>query len=411
MAVLPVDAPADILLVDDNPANLRLLSQILAERGHRVRAVTSGPRALASARMHAPDLVLLDIRMPDMDGYQVCRQLKAEPATTDVPILFISALDDIHDKVEAFSAGGQDYITKPFQVEEVVARVETHLSLRRLQRRLLEANRRMERELVLAAQVQASFLPAQLPEVPGWQLAVSLLPAKHTSGDFYDAALLPDGRVGILIADVVDKGAGAALYMAMSSTLLRAAFATYPDQPERVCQEVNERLLEYAGAGQFVTVFCGLLDPATGELTYANAGHHPPLLIGPEPADEVRSLRRTGLPLGVLDDAEWEAGQVHLGPGAALVLYTDGMTDVLNPAGDHYRIRRLVGAATALRRAPAVEIRDSLLAAAHAWADGQPFTDDIALLVLARDCAGSDDTQSGPIHGGPSLLGERWTKA
>ncbi len=152
-----IEGPADILLVDDSPANLRLLSQILAERGYHVRAVTSGLRALASIRLNPPDLILLDIRMPGMDGYEVCAQLRASPRTEDIPILFISALDDIGDKVKAFSTGGVDYITKPFQLEEVVARVQTHLALRELRRDLQEANRRMEGELALAARVQASF--------------------------------------------------------------------------------------------------------------------------------------------------------------------------------------------------------------------------------------------------------------
>ena len=133
-------APENILLVDDSPANLRLLSQILGEHGYGVRAVTSGPRALASVELTPPDLILLDIRMPEMDGFEVCQQLKANPRTADVPILFISALDDIQDKMRAFSAGGVDYITKPFQLEEVIARVETHLALRRLQRNLQDAN-------------------------------------------------------------------------------------------------------------------------------------------------------------------------------------------------------------------------------------------------------------------------------
>ena len=137
----------DILIVDDTPANLRLLSQMLAERGYGVRAVTSGPRALASARVAPPDLVLLDIKMPGMNGYEVCEQLMADPLTRNIPVIFISALDEIQDKVQAFAVGGVDYITKPFQFKEVLARTETHLSLRRLQKQLRDANRKMEQEL------------------------------------------------------------------------------------------------------------------------------------------------------------------------------------------------------------------------------------------------------------------------
>ena len=212
---------SDILIVDDTPANLQLLSKILSEQGYRVRPVPSGSMALSAARVEPPDLVLLDIRMPEMDGYTVCERLKADEKTRDTPIIFISALDATQEKVRAFRVGGLDYITKPFQVEEVLARVETHLALRKLQTQLQEANSKMEMELALAGEVQASFLPRALPNIPGWQLAVTLQPSRETSGDFYDVNLLPNGRLGILVADVVDKGAGAALFMALSWTLFR----------------------------------------------------------------------------------------------------------------------------------------------------------------------------------------------
>ncbi|MGD8625559.1 MAG: response regulator, partial [Anaerolineae bacterium] len=127
---------ADILVVEDKVENLRLLSQMLSRAGYKVRPVTNGPGALAAARSTPPDLVLLDIVMPGMDGYEVCRHLKAEETTADVPIIFISALDAAEDKVRAFAAGGVDYITKPFQAEEVLARVSTHLNLRSLQKSL-----------------------------------------------------------------------------------------------------------------------------------------------------------------------------------------------------------------------------------------------------------------------------------
>jgi PleD family two-component response regulator len=136
--------PGDILIVDDTPANLRLLSQMLAERGHRVRPVLSGPQALMAAQAAPPDLILLDIRMPDMDGYEVCQRLKADECTRDIPVLFISALSETEDKVKAFTAGGVDYVTKPFQAAEVLARVQTHLALRTLYRQLQTANRTLE---------------------------------------------------------------------------------------------------------------------------------------------------------------------------------------------------------------------------------------------------------------------------
>lgn len=374
----------NILLVDDSPANLRLLAQILGERGYHVRAVTNGPRALASIEMALPDMILLDIRMPEMDGYAVCRQLRTNPTTADIPVLFISALDDIQDKVAAFAAGGLDYITKPFQLEEVLARVETHLSLRRLQRNLQEANRRMEAELVLAAQVQASFIRRDLPVLPGWELAAALVPAKLTSGDFYDAMPLPGGALGILMADVVDKGVGAALYMAMSCALLRAFLAEHPAQPEQVCGIVNGRLLEYATADQFVTVFLGILDPGAGTFTYANAGHNPPLLLHAAASAPARWLTNSGPPLGTFEGVSWRAERVSLAPGDALILYTDGVTEAESPAEGFYEVERLAAVARGALHHRAGAIRDTILQDVGRFTAGAPQSDDMALMVLKR---------------------------
>ncbi|MGW8178322.1 MAG: response regulator, partial [bacterium] len=196
----------DILIVDDIPANLRLLSQMLSDQGYSVRAVTSGIRALESVEAVPPDLILLDIRMPEMNGYQVCERLKANEKTSDIPVIFISAMSEIQDKVQAFKVGGVDYITKPFQLEEVLVRTETHLSLQHLQKSLQDTNQKLERELILAGELQASFMPSKLPQIPGWQFAAEIKPARETSGDFFDVFRLPEDHIGFLVADVVDKG-------------------------------------------------------------------------------------------------------------------------------------------------------------------------------------------------------------
>ena len=134
----------NILVVDDTPENLRLLAGILTEQAYKVRLALSGVHALTTVQKELPDLILLDIMMPDMDGYEVCRYLKADEKTSDIPVIFISALDEIFDKITAFSTGGVDYITKPFQVEEVLARVKTHLTLRQLQQELHQKNQALQ---------------------------------------------------------------------------------------------------------------------------------------------------------------------------------------------------------------------------------------------------------------------------
>jgi len=386
----PRVSKGDILIVDDTPANLRLLSQMLAEQGYRVRPVPDGALALTAVRAETPDLILLDIRMPEMSGYEVCERLKADARTADIPIIFISALDAVEDKVKAFTAGGVDYVTKPFRIEEVLARVQTHLALRKLQKRLQDANRRMTRELALAAKVQAGFMPRTLPELPGWDMSVVLKPAREMSGDFYDAYLLPDGRLGFVVADVVDKGVGAALFMALSWSLLRTHASELPGQPDLVFDAVNRYILHETGELQFVTVFCGILDPATGGLLYANAGHCPAYLFRAGDRHEVQELPVTGVALGLMEQASWALELVHLAPGDILLLYTDGITEAYSGQRQEYGNARLLASVRACLLAAdppgpsAQQVQDAVIADVQRFEGNAPQSDDIALVVLMR---------------------------
>jgi sigma-B regulation protein RsbU (phosphoserine phosphatase) len=381
------DTPAkgNILVVDDTPANLRLLSGLLADQGYKVRPVINGQMALTAAQAAPPDLILLDINMPEMNGYEVCERLKADAKTRDIPIIFISALDAIEDKVKAFNVGGLDYVTKPFQFEEVLARVETHLALRKLQRRLQDANKRFEKELALAGRVQASFLPNELPDLAGWQLAVTLKPARETSGDFYDINPLPNGEVGILVADVVGKGVGAALYMALNWTLIRTYAAEYPTQPELVCEAVNRRILRDTHADMFVTAFYGILKPASGTLIYANAGQNPPHLYSAKSGNGVQRLSATGKPLGMFEDETWEKGVALLLPGDVLVLYTDGVVEAQDAQDTVFGEDRLLKSVQVNMGRPAQDIQDAVIADVSEFIDDAPQYDDITLVVLVRE--------------------------
>ena len=159
----PDDSRGNILIVDDTPDNLRLLSTMLAGQGYEVRSVINGAMALMGVRAEPPDLILLDINMPQMNGYEVCEQLKADDASRDIPVIFISALEDVLDKVKAFAVGGVDYIVKPFQIEEVLARIETHLTVRRLQQQLQTQNLQLQQkmaELQALNQLKEEFLHA-----------------------------------------------------------------------------------------------------------------------------------------------------------------------------------------------------------------------------------------------------------
>ena len=332
-----------------------------------------------------PDLILLDIRMPGMDGFEVCRALKANPKTRDIPVIFISALDDVGDKVRAFEAGGVDYITKPFQFEEVIARVETHLALRRLQRELERSNSKMTEELALAGKVQASFMPERMPEIEGWQFAVSLQPARETSGDFFDLIMLPDGRLGLLVADVVDKGVSAALFMSLSYALFRTYVQQFPNEPERVFEAMNAHILNDTNANQFVTAFYGILDPASGVMVYSNAGHPPPLIIGEGYGRMVRWLANTGVPLGVLPECRWQRREVLIGPQDALFLYTDGVIEAEENPDSPFGMARLLASAKASLNGSAEEIKRGVIEDVRSFSSERPQLDDLLLFVIKRE--------------------------
>jgi len=377
-------AKGSILIVDDTPANLQLLARMLADRGYQVRPVLDGQLALASVEAEPPDLILLDIRMPEMNGYQVCERLQANPSTRQIPVIFLSAMDALEDKVKAFRAGGVDYVTKPFQIEEVTARVETHLTLSRLREQLQQANARMAAELQLAGEVQRSFLPHDLPELDSWQVAVRLESARETSGDFYDMYPLQGGKLGILVADVVDKGVGAALFMALSWAIMRTYAGKYPRQPERMLGAANTRLLRDTTGKQFATVFYGILDPSSGRLCYANAGHPPAILAHCAGQGAFEDLARTGLPLGIFPNATWGQGVVDLDHGDVLIAYTDGMTEACNAAGACFEDAGLRASLESRLKCSAQEIADGIFADLLDFTGGMPQSDDMALVVVKR---------------------------
>lgn len=208
---------AEILLVDDIPDNLRLLSSILTDKGYEIRKALNGKMALASAQAHPPDLILLDIKMPGISGYEVCKQLKADVHTSEIPVIFISALDEVLDKVKAFKVGGVDYITKPFQPEEVLARVESQLNLRRLQRQLTEQNQQLQllneklissnKELEQFAYVVSHDLQQPLQSITGFAKIITLKYQNHleTEMSHYLTRIEDAGkRMQRLIKDLLD---------------------------------------------------------------------------------------------------------------------------------------------------------------------------------------------------------------
>ena len=247
------------------------------------------------------------------------------------------------------------------------------------------AHQKVEQELSLAGEIQASFLPNVLPDVPGWQLAVTLEPARQTSGDFYDVIPLPNGRLGILVADVADKGTGAALYMALSRTLIRTYAVEHHTRPDYALRVANSRILTDTHIDLFVTVFYGIIDPITGTLTYCNAGHNPPYLLSTQKDGAVQKLTRTGLPLGIFRGETWQPRTAQLAPGDTLLLYTDGVTEAQDGQAAFFGESRLLAALQAHWGRPAQEVQAALLREIHTFVGDAPQFDDITMMVVVRE--------------------------
>jgi serine phosphatase RsbU (regulator of sigma subunit) len=248
-----------------------------------------------------------------------------------------------------------------------------------------DAHQKVERELAVAWTIQQSFLPSEIPQLVGWQLAATLEPARQTSGDFYDWIPLPNGHLGILVADVADKGTGAALYMALSRTLIRTYATEHPSHPALALAAANRRLRIDSQADLFVTVFYGVLDPESGTLTYCNAGHNPPYLLCAEGEGDVQELGITGLPLGILDDGQWGQGAAHMCAGDLLVLYSDGITEAQDAQQEFFGKDRLLAAVRAGAGRSAAEVQEAVLSEVQGFVRDAPQFDDMTLVIVGRE--------------------------
>ena len=251
--------------------------------------------------------------------------------------------------------------------------------------RALNAVKLRRQELTLAGRVQASLLPDEPPVIPGWQIAATWKPARETSGDFYDFVPLANNRIGIVMADVVDKGMGAALLMALTRTLIRTYAGEFPRHPEQLLQVTNQRILTDIDAGMFVTIFYGVLEPETGLLTYSNAGHPPPYLFSPDGHTGTIALPDSGMPLGVSEDASWLAGVQEVNPGAMLLLYTDGIIDAQNQFGEFLGEEGMLNIIQTRLGKSAMSVQETLLATLGDFAGAGPQVDDITLMTLIRE--------------------------
>lgn len=368
-----------VLLVDDAKANLDILVEGL-KSDHKLSLALNGEMALQIAARTPPDLVLLDIVMPGLDGYEVCRRMRRMPETAEVPIMFLSSLEEVQNKTRGFEAGANDYLTKPFEMLEVKARVRSLLKAKAYSDAVKE---QMASELRVAREIQMGMLPHDFTAVEQAypvSFGAVLEPAREVGGDLYGLCAAGPDRLVIFLGDVSGKGIPASMFMVRAISLARL-LAKEVAEPERILARLNDELAADNPSGMFVTFLCGVFEPASGRLTLANAGHCRPVLLpsGEQPRWAVKNL---GTALGFEPGLGFESTEVTLHAGDALIFYTDGVSEAFNPQEECYGNERLLADAGEIAGQSATAMTAGLLQKVRAFAGTAPQSDDIAILTL-----------------------------
>ena len=339
-----------ILAVDDEVDILQLIEMTLISDGFEVVTASNGIEALEKARIHMPDLILLDLMMPEMDGFEVIENLKQAPEMRDIPVVMLTARAQAHERIEGLSAGADDYIVKPFELEELRLRIESILAHTRKTKYINpligalgdwfteDGVEQFAEHLRTASAIQQHLLPQLEPKLAGFDISGLLESSMSISGDFYDFVPLGDNRLGIVIADVRGKGIPAALLMVMIRTSLRLV-CREDISPSSVLKRVNDLLVIDTAPDFFATIVYGILDPKSMTFTYSNAGHCYPMLLRGEKIEE---LQTGGMILGCFGFAEFETETIELESGNKILFYTDGLTEAeFEAEGEFYGEERL----------------------------------------------------------------------
>ena len=368
-----------ILIVDDIKANVDVLVQSLRS-DYKLSVALDGASALRSVEKNPPDLVLLDIMMPGIDGYEVCRRLRASEQTRDIPVMFLTSLEDVQDKARGFEIGANDYLTKPFEILEVKARVRSLVRAKAYADAIREAR---EMELSIAREIQMGILPSDLSSCTagtGLDIHALLEPAQQVGGDLYDVLRAGDERIVAVLGDVSGKGIPASLFMAVTMTLVRSMARQY-ERPEDILRHVSDELVTQNPRKMFVTMGCLVYDLKSGRVTCANAGHNPVVLLrqGQPPQFVFPS---TGMVAGLFPGNAVSGESLELEAEDTLVLFSDGVTEAFSRDEELFGNERLLGQLADEPGRNAQETVSSILQAVRKHASGAPQSDDISIVAV-----------------------------
>ena len=394
------DGKVRILVVDDETDLEQLMLQRMRREIRRGRYefefAHNGVEALECLRKNDPfDIVLSDINMPVMDGLTLLE--KIPDVDPDIRAVMVSAYGDMENIRVAMNRGAFDFVTKPIDFTDLKITIERAIENLAAWRKAMSTRDKLvalQNELDVATRIQQDILPKFLPHVHPtssvFDLYASMVPARSVGGDFFDVYEFGDGRVGVAIADVSDKGVPAAMFMMASRTLLKA-YAINLDSPAIVLQRVNGMLSDDNDSMTFVTMLYGIFDPGTNTLVYANGGHNLPIIVKPDMTTEL--LESTdGVALGVMQDIEYQEKTVSLEPGSMIVLYTDGVVDAEKEDRELFEMDRFREIFQDTNFSDAKQVTNKIFETLRDFVGENPQSDDITCLVL-RVPSGEDGSR------------------
>jgi phosphoserine phosphatase RsbU/P len=398
-----------VLVVDDDANNRDLLSRRLRRVGYDAEVAADGQQALALIGEQSFDVILLDVMMPGLDGFEVLKIVRELHAATDLPVIMATAKDESDDVIHALGLGANDYVTKPLDFPVVVARIQTQISLKRaveqvrlLERRLAErnhdleaANSRMSRDLRAAARIQEALLPRTSPDVPRVSFAWAFRPCEELAGDGLSAIKLDEHRVALYVLDVSGHGVASSLMSVSvgrlltppsdaSSILIRGGDG--PDRleplpPSDVAARLNLMFPFEILTEQYFTLVYGVLDVSTGDFRYTLAGHPGPILLSAQ--GKAKILPGRGYPIGLADGPKpYNEWCIRLTPGDRLYLFSDGVPEAVSLDGHPYGNDRLLEKIEAGRPEPLCAVVNELISEVESWSGIATVRDDVSVLAV-----------------------------
>ena len=371
-----------VLVCDDSAVNCLLAKSVLEKDGCHVEVVHGGEEALQLLQRYAFDLVLLDIEMPGISGIEVTRQLRAtQSERIYLPIILLTAKTDAASKLEGLQAGATDFLTKPFDPHELVARIRNFVGSKRLHDRLMTTNKVLEQERAKVHQVQMGLLPKAMPKLQGLRFAATYRPCQMAGGDFYDVIPREDGRILLAMGDVSGHGIPSAMYMAVLRAVLHAKAAEMAPIGE-IIAALNHILQHALDSFSFVTFYLAEYDPATYKLIQIGAGH-PPAMIQDLETNMIEDLPLHGcLPLGIAPDLDLVITEATLAPGQRLILYTDGIVEQQGPDGSFFERSNFVETLRDAHGFQLDQVPEFLMERLYRFAGTRSTADDVTLLMM-----------------------------